>query len=90
MDRTGTAANVPAMRSRAAPLERRWPKLLIGVVLLWRALCVFAVATSANPADFRVVSELSSPGLSRSIKLVFASHGGDASLVIPRLPAPSA
>ena len=54
--------------------QPRWPRLLIGAVLLWRALCLGAGADAAGVLDARFVGEWSSPGLNRSVKLAFARY----------------
>ena len=48
--------------------------MLIGAVLLWRALVVGAFADSADVPDPRFLAEWSSPGLNRSVKLTFTSY----------------
>jgi hypothetical protein len=64
--------------TQASPREPRWPRLLIGAVLLWRALCVAAVADSAEVLDSRFLSEWSSPGLNRSVRQTFTNHDREA------------
>jgi hypothetical protein len=49
--------------------------MLIGSILLWRAMCAAALADSPNLPDPRLLSEWSSPGLSRSVRLTFTDHG---------------
>jgi len=55
-----------------------WPKMLIGTVLLWRALCVAAVADSGDVLDSRFLGEWSSPGISRSVRQTFTNCDSDA------------
>jgi hypothetical protein len=65
-----------------SPRRQRWPKLLIGAVLLWRASATM-LAASTDFSDARLVAEWSSPGLSRAARLAFASYDpevGDANL----------
>ena len=67
---------------RALSPRQRWPKLLIGAVLLWRASAT-TLAASTDFSDARLVAEWSSPGLSRAARLAFASYdreAGDANL----------
>ena len=68
------------MGKRAVSGQPRWPKLLLGSVLLWRALSAAALAHSGDLIDARYLAEWSSPGLNRSVKLTFeslgAEHGG--------------
>lgn len=61
--------------------QPRWPKMLIGAVLLWRALVVGAFADSADVPDPRFLAEWSSPGLNRSVKLAFTSYYWDTDVV---------
>jgi hypothetical protein len=48
--------------------------LVLGSVLLWRALSVAALTHSADLVDPRYLVEWSSPGLNRSVKLAFESY----------------
>lgn len=52
----------------------RWPRMLIGAVLLWRTLCVAALGDSPDITGSRLGGDGSSPGLNRSVKLTFANH----------------
>lgn len=47
--------------------------MLIGAVLLWRALSVASLADPAELPDARFHGDWSSPGLNRSVKLAFAN-----------------
>jgi hypothetical protein len=58
--------------------------MLIGGVLLWRALCVAAIADPADLPDSRFVGEWNSPGLTRSVKLTFKDHEWDATVSFAR------
>jgi hypothetical protein len=83
---TGASEGARAMASQPSSRQPRWPRLLIGAVLLWRALCLGAFADSGGVLDARFLSEWSSPGLSRSVKLTFTSYYWDADVS----PAPRA
>lgn len=63
-----------AIGNQASSRHSRWPRLLIGAVLLWRALCASAFADSADVPDPRFLAEWSSPGLNRSAKLIFTNY----------------
>jgi hypothetical protein len=65
------------MAGRASSQQPRWPRLLVGAVLLWRTLCVAALANSADLSDSRFPAEWCSPGLNRSVKLTFTNYHGD-------------
>jgi hypothetical protein len=52
---------------------RIWPKVLIGLTLLWRASGAVAGLNAAEIADPRFADEASGPGLRRAAKLTFAS-----------------
>lgn len=73
------------MAQQARPQQARWPRMVVGSVLLWRALCATAFADSPPLADPRFLAEWSSPGLNRSVRLAFpdqsASQSGPASAI---------
>jgi hypothetical protein len=56
--------------------RHRWPKLVIGAVLLWRVSATM-LAVSADFSDARLAAEWSSPGLGRAARLAFASYDRD-------------
>jgi hypothetical protein len=58
--------------------------MLVGAVLLWRALCGAAIADSADLLDPRFVGEWESPGLTRSVKLTFKDHECDTTVPLAR------
>jgi hypothetical protein len=62
---------------RASLPQRRWPRVLIGTVLLWRAV---AIAAGVFPlgVDPQLLEEWSSPGLTRAVKLMFERNAGYA------------
>ena len=74
-----------AAGQRTVPNQRRWPRLLIGAVLLARALCATAVTLSGD-LDSTRLAEWTSPGLGRSVKLVFAGHGAFDTPTLPSTP----
>jgi len=71
MERMQTTKDARAMAHRPAR-PSRWPRLLVGTVLLWRALCAVAVADSADRVDACLLGELASPGLNRAVRQTFA------------------
>lgn len=60
------------MHSRAAGPARQWPKLIVGGVLLWRALNVTALGGAFELPDERFLNEWTSPGINRCVRLTFA------------------
>jgi len=74
MSWTITAEAARAIGSQASSPQPRWPRMLIGGVLLWRALCVAAITDSADVLDSRFLGEWSSPGLNRSVRLTFTNY----------------
>jgi hypothetical protein len=68
-----TTKDTRATAHRPARRPSRWPRLLVGTVLLWRALCAVAMADAADRVDARLLGELASPGLNRSVRQTFAT-----------------
>ena len=72
------------MQSQAVG-ARRWPKLIVGGILLWRALNVTALGGALELPDERFMREWSSPGINRCVRLTFSPSSCDEMPLVDRI-----